>query len=90
LKLHPLHPDSKPQFKDGDEVEFTPDGSVDSPIYSGRIVGRATSPDVIDNWIILLDAPIPEFEWSAVCMPHTLIRRKGSNEPFSCRWLNAS
>lgn len=90
MNLNPFHPDAKPQFKDGDEVEFTPNGSKDSPTYTGRIVGRSTSPGVIDNWIILLDHPIPDFEWSAVAMPHTLIRRKGSNEPFPCHWLHAS
>lgn len=90
MDLHPLHPDSKPQFQDGDEVEFTPTGAADSPIYPGRIAGRTTSPGVIDHWIIILDAPIPGYEWSAVSMPHTLIRRKGSNESFPCHWQNAS
>jgi hypothetical protein len=85
MPLNPLNPDHKPQFKDGDAVEFIPDGNTEGPLYKGKIVGIAVA-HIIDHWIILLDTPVPGYPWSAVSIPHTFIRRAGSNEPFPCQW----
>jgi hypothetical protein len=86
---HPLHPQDKPVFKNRDEVEFILDGDVAGKIYTGRIACRSIN-NVIDHWVIILDEKVEGYDWDAVTIPHTFIRRKGGNDTFPCEWLRSA
>lgn len=77
-----IHPDNKVEYGDHDRVEFVI--VTDGPVYTGRIVGIASS-HIIDHWIIQPDHKIPGWKYSCVSIPHPQIRREGSNQEFLCR-----
>ena len=78
----PIHPNNKIEYIEGDRVQFTVDGDVES-LHTGTIVGIATR-HIIDGWIIRLDAPIENWLFSCVVIQHTFIRPIGDNRPFLC------
>lgn len=89
MPRHPLNPADKPEFQNNDAVEFTVDGDVEGKLHTGRIVGKAIN-GIVDHWIILLDERVEGYPWDAVSIPHTFIRRKGSNDTFPCTWLRSA
>lgn len=82
--INPLHPDNKIEFADGDRVEVALAGFIDN-VVTGTIIGMATTPGVIDNWIVLLDTKLPTWPYRAIVVGHPFIRRDGANEPFLCQ-----
>jgi hypothetical protein len=79
-----LDPSKKIAYHDGDKVDVMPSGNPLDGIYQGTIMGPASTPNIIDYWIVKLDTPIPGYPWSAISVGHVFIRPHGSNQPFLC------
>ncbi len=72
--LSALDPALKIDYQDQDPVMVRLNGPT-SPAVFGRILGRATAPDILDYWIVLLDEPLPDYPYSAVSVPHIFLQR---------------
>ena len=80
IHMHFLDPNNKTNYRNGDCVEF----KIGDMVYKGNIAGPATSPNVIDYWIVKLSDKIVGWEWDCVVIGHNFLRLLGDNKPFIC------
>ncbi len=80
IGIHPFDIAFQDQYEDGDKVEFYIDGP-ESKLYYGTIRGKANM-TLVNFWIVELDEMIPTWNYSCITVLHTLMRLRGSNQPF--------
>ena len=75
-----LDPKNKTNYCNGDLVEFL----IGDTIYRGTIAAPASTPNVIDYWVVNLSEKIDGWDWGCAVLGHNFLRLCGDNNPFIC------